>query len=254
VLPSSIAVTADGAFGYVSNFSGDDLASRSRILKYDLATMTIVGDVLGGAVTHDLKISDDGGLVVASNRMTNDVTVVHTDADTIAIVPIDPDSLYEAGRKKYGPLGILIDSERDRAFVACVDAFQIRILSLSERRIIDSINIPVVPLNMEQAISGPTLMAYDPATDHLFVTTQNGNSVVSVHVSDRTVVADIPTFIRQSFGIAVSGDGSRVYAVCVNPVGQQGRVYVIDNSVNPPVLTDSLDVGKKSYGLVWRPE
>ncbi len=48
------------------------------------------------------------------------------DPDTVVIVPIDPDRLYEVGDRAYGPFGVAIDHKDSLAFIACVDANQLR--------------------------------------------------------------------------------------------------------------------------------
>ena len=244
VQPSAIAITADSRYGYVCNFSSAN--ELTRILKYDLNTLQLVDSMQAGATTHDVKITSDGRIVVATNRNTDNITLVYTDADTVAFVNIDPDSAYAPGRHKYGPFGVAIDHRDSLAFIACADAQQIRVLDIAQRRIVDSIDVPV---SSSGFIYGPTLMAVSPDNDVVFVTTREGNSVVAVRVSTRQAVADIPLSTRAPFGITISSDGSRVYAAAVGDPFAHGRVFVIDGSSLRKV--DSLDVGTESFGLTW---
>jgi DNA-binding beta-propeller fold protein YncE len=130
-----------------------------------------------------------------------------------------------------------------------MDALQVRWLDIDARTIVDSIDIPVDTVGT--IIAGPTLMAVSPDNDVVFVTTRQGNSVVVFRVSTKTILANIPLATPNPFGITMSDDGSRVYVACINTTFANGRVYVIDG--NTYVKTDSLDVGRNSFGLIWQP-
>ena len=130
---------------------------------------------------------------------------------------IDPAQTYPPGTAKYGPFGIAIDHRDSLAYVACMDAKQIRVLDIAAKTIVDSIDIPVAAGGL---IYGPTLMVVHPNNDVVFVTTRGGNSVVAVKFSTHQVLADIPLSTSNPFGITMSDDGSRVYAACVgSPLG-----------------------------------
>jgi len=244
VQPSAIVITADGLFGYVCNFS----LERGSVHKYNLATLQEVGSMQAGALTHDLKITSDGSVIVACNRDTDDLTLIYTDADTVAFVGADPDSSYALGRRKYGPFGVAIDHRDSLAFIACMDARQVRVLDIAAGEIVDSIDIPV---DSGSIIWGPTLMAVAPDNDIVYVTTQGGNSVVAFRLSTKEILADIPLSVPHPFGITISDDGSRVYVACVNLPLEQGMVYVIDGATQTKI--DSLQVGRESFGLIWMP-
>jgi len=245
VQPSAIAITADNQFGYICNFSSPTAASE--IHKYDLTTMQWVAKFQAGIITHDIKATSDGRVIIACNRNTDNLTLIYPDADTVWFVNMDP-----AGPtlNTYGPFGVAIDHKDSLAFIACMDALQVRVLDIDARTIVDSIDIPVNTAG--KIIAGPTLMTVSPDDDVVFVSTRQGNSVVVFRVSTRQILADIPLAIPNPFGITMSDDGSRVYVACVNtPLEKRGRVYVIDG--NSYVKTDSIDVGLHSFGLIWRP-
>jgi DNA-binding beta-propeller fold protein YncE len=247
VQPSAIAITADNQFGYVCNFSSP--SARTEIHKYDLGTMQWIKSLQAGAVTHDIKITGDGSVVVACNRNTDDLTLIYPDADTLTFVAISSAGPSLPGQQIYGPFGVAIDHRDSLAFIACMDALQVRWLDIDARTIVDSIDIPVDTVGT--IIAGPTLMAVSPDNDVVFVTTRQGNSVVVFRVSTKTILANIPLATPNPFGITMSDDGSRVYVACINTTFANGRVYVIDG--NTYVKTDSLDVGRNSFGLIWQP-
>lgn len=245
VQPSAIAITLDGQYGYVCNFS--PAFSSTRIHKYDLSTLTVVDSVQAGATTHDVKITSDGKIVIATNRNTDDLTMVYTDLDTVTFVNIDPNQAYPPGTAAYGPMGVIIDHKDSLAFVACRDGHQVRWLDIAKREIVDSIDIPI---DSTAPGYGPTLLAISPDDDVVYVTTGANNTVAVFRVSTKTVLASIPMGTPNPFGITISDDGSRVYAACIGPLGgADGRVYVIDGGTH--AVVDSLDVGAETYGLTW---
>ncbi|MFQ5498151.1 MAG: hypothetical protein ACE5FH_00625, partial [Candidatus Zixiibacteriota bacterium] len=215
--PSAIAISADGLFGYICNFSNS--TDPTQIHKYNLADLTKIASLQAGAFTHDLKITSDGSLVIACNRFSDNLTLVDARADTVAFVDIDPDSAYApTGDPKYGPFGVAIDHRDSLAFIACMDGLQVRVLDIKERRVVDSVDIPVVQQGL---IWGPTLMAVHPDNDLVFVTTRFGNSIVAFRLSTKQTW-DIPVGTVGPFGITISDDGSRVYAACVGRPDEHG--------------------------------
>lgn len=246
-IPSAIAITSDNMFGYLCDFTAG--TQLGNVHKYNLNTMSFVSSsIQAGATSHDLKITSDGSVIVVCNQKTDDVTLVYPGADTVFFVPIDPDSTRPPGQAAYGPFGIAIDHRDSLAFVACIIANQIRVLDLTTRTIVDSVDIPVVPT---ASPAGPTLMAVSPDNRVVYVTTQWGNSVVAVDMITKQVLADIPLSVGRSFGITMSDDGSRIYVAATNLQNQTGRIYVLDGATN--TMIDSLDVGTNSFGIYWRP-
>ncbi|HEX9751033.1 MAG TPA: hypothetical protein VGB22_07110 [candidate division Zixibacteria bacterium] len=267
--PTSIGITPDGQTGYVVNFGGLDITTRTKIMKLDLSTMTIIPtNMTAGAMTHDCRVSDDGQFAVACNMMTNDVTVIYLDADSVKNISVDPDSLYPTGTQKYGPYGIWIEESEDalaahggrRVFIACQHAGQVRVMDLNDLDITDSIEISEHGHGggSHETLYGPTQVLHDPANDHIFVTTQFENFVWVGHPEGGAHGEEGEDFwiLRpqaiQPFGIVKSEDGRRVYFTCVNATGK-GWVYAIDNFSHPPRIIDSTEVGKLSYGLAWQP-
>jgi len=267
--PTAIAITPNGLTGYVVNFGGVDISTRTKILKLDLTTMTLIPtNMTAGAMTHDARCTADGKLVVVCNMMSNDVTIIHTDADTITTISIDPDSLYPTPTTKFGPYGVCIDNGSEsllkhgdggpRAFIACQHGGQVRVVDLEDFHVTDSLHVPGGHGGSHDLAHGPTQMCYDRNTDHLFVTTQFDNLVYAVHVEeaghdhDEETSWEIPLAATQPFGVVISDDGQRVYVACVN-AQEKGWVYMIDNFAHPPAKVDSAQVGKMCYGLAWQP-
>lgn len=246
VMPSAIAITNDGQFGYISNFS--TTTERSYIHKYDLSTLTWIKQLQAGATTHDLKITSDGSTIVACNRFSDDLTIINTIDDDVSVVGITDDENYPHEQMRYGPMGVIIDHRDSLALIACMDRNQIRYLDIARGEIVDSVEIPVTG---QSSTAGPMLLAVSPDDEFAFVTTQMGNSLVVFRISTGEIMANIPLATALPFGISISDDGSRVYVACVGGAFPQdhGRVYVVDG--NNFAKVDSVDVGNQSYGLIW---
>ena len=200
-----------------------------------------------GQVTHDVKITSDGSVVIATNRTTDNLTMVYTDEDTVTFVPMTENDPNPAG-PDYGPLGAVIDHKDSLAFIACIDSDEIRVLDIAARKIVDSINIPVT---VASGAAGPTLLAVSPDDEVVFVTTQYNNTVVAVRVSTKEILATIPLSANGPFGISMSDDGTRVYVACINLSQPNAYFYAIDG--NTYTIVDSVRVGNLNYGLIWQP-
>ena len=241
MVPSAIAVTADSRYGYVCNFSSP--SQPTVILKYDLSTMQYVRAVQAGIMTHDLKITSDGTVVVACNMNSDDVTLVYTGVDTVTFVPLDTMNM---DGHAYMPYGVIIDHKDSLAYIACMEKMMVKVLDIAARQFIDSVEIPV---SVSAPLAGPTLMAISPDDKVVYVTTQVGNSVVAFSTLTDSILADIKFDIPNPFGITISDDGTRIYVACVGTPATNGRIYVIDG--NSLSIVAHLDVGHQSFGLVW---
>jgi DNA-binding beta-propeller fold protein YncE len=215
-----------------------------------MGTLDYLSSVQAGSVTHDVKITSDGSMIVACNMNSDDITFVYPGDDTVAFVSVDPDSAYGVSTMpKYGPHGIVIDHNDSLAYVACMMKYQVRVLDLKRRRVTDSIAIPIH--HAQGHLIGPTLLAISPDDRTVYVTTSGGNSLVAFDTKTKAILADIMFATPYSFGIAISDDGREVYAACVGHPLEHGRIYVIDTE--SLTKTDSLDVGRESFGIAWRP-
>lgn len=245
VLASAIAVTADGRYGYVSDFTM--AAANPRVYKYDLVTLQQVASVQAGGMTHDVKITSDGAVVIACNMMSDDLTLIYTEADTVTFVPMSTG--LPGTPLACGPYGLVIDHRDSLVFVACMQGLQMRVFDLAARTMVDQFDIPVDTAG--KILAGPTLMAVSPDNDVVWITTQSGNSVVAIRCSTRQILADVPLGTPNPFGITMSDDGSRIYVACANTPFGMGQVYVLDGATY--ALVDSLSVGRESMGLIWQP-
>jgi DNA-binding beta-propeller fold protein YncE len=245
LIPTAMVIASDNSSGYICDFT--TTLSPGRIHKYNLNSMTFVdSSISNGAASHDLKISSDRTLIVACSRFSDDVTLVYLPEDTVFIIPLDSTNI-RPDPPVYEPYGVIIDSNDSLAYIACLGAGQVKIVDLINRVTIDSLLIPLVS---HGAPTGPTLMAIAPDNGKLLVTTQYGNTVVTVELNSK-VVTQIPVSAPRPFGIKRNADGSKYFVACVNDLNQPGRIYVIDG--NTLLKIDSVDVGLNSFSLAWQP-
>jgi len=245
VIPSAIAITSDSKYGYVCDFA-QSAGTATRVRKYDLTTLQEVNSMQAGEITHDVKITHDGSVVIATNRASDNLTMIYTDEDTVTFVPMTDDDPSTSA--DFGPMGVVIDHKDSLAFVACLNSQEIRVLDIAARKIVDSISIPIQATGQP---AGPTLLAVSPDNDVVFVTTQFANSVVAVRISTHEILADIPLSATGPFGISMSDDGTRVYAACIAPGDAKAHFFVIDGTTYEKI--DSVEVGNRNYGLIWQP-
>jgi YVTN family beta-propeller protein len=252
LFPTAIAVTDDGQFGYVGNFTEDGL--YTKIYRFSLTTMTLDTSFSTSIMAHDVKITSDGNLVLATN-MSDRVTIIDLVGDSVTIIPVDSNNVVpfeEMGI--YRPYSLVIDHNDSLAYIACLQhdsvTPQVRVFDIAAREVIDEIHLPHGhPSTLTP--HGPTLMSLSPDDAILYVTTQANNTVVAIRLQTKTIEREIPLSIGRPFGVTMSADGSRIYVACVNEQGEQGAVYVIDGQTQDVI--DSIMVGKNPYGLLWRP-
>lgn len=249
VIPTAIAITGGGQFGYVCDFTAG--TTPGLIYKYQLSDLSLVDQFGTGAATHDLKITHDGKIVIAASRNSDNVTFIYTDVDSVHqfSLDIDPENFHEpSGDPLYGPYGVGVNHQNSEAYIACLEGDQLRIVDIEQRRVVDSV---LIPINTQTYPAGPTLMTITPDDKYLYLATQYGNTVVVVDLDTRTVVKELISPTARTFGATISGDGSRVYISCVNDFNQRGSVLVIDTSTQ--TIVNNIQVGLNSFGLVWAP-
>lgn len=258
-LPAAIAISPDGEFGYLGDFTA--ASQRGRIHKYDLHTgMLVDSSFQSGSSTHDIKITTDGALVVAANYGSDDLTLLTTTAGDVEFVNLDANGPPPPGTSVYGPYGLAIVDTM--LYVACLKGpnlgagqeRQIRLVSLNTRTVVDSILVPVTIPGNPNLQAGPTLMKLTPDESQLWVTTQYGNSVLVIRTSDNAVWRSIPVGTNRPFGIDISGDGSMAYVACAADAGptdaeRRSKVYMINTSTY--AVVDSVVAGRNSFAVHW---
>jgi YVTN family beta-propeller protein len=240
VLPTSIAISADGLTGWTTDFTG---AGNGRLHKYNLTTMEWVdSSVATGRGTHDIKITTDGNTLVACNDASDGITVYTVNTGNVEQININDANPF-TGVRHYGPYGIAIDNADSLVYIACRFSNDVRIMNLATRTMLDSIAVPPSGLGGEPG--GPCLLRLSPDGSKLYVTTQRDNQLIVISTATKQIIKTITFSTPESFGVYTNDDGTRVYVACVNNANQNGRIYII-NGTNDTVL-DSITVGKNPY-------
>ncbi len=255
VICSAVDIAPDNVTGFVCNYNL--LYSPTRLYKLNLnGAMAVVDSFSAGKSTHDVKFTSDGKTVIACNMYSDDVTILDltTDPPTPTFVPMDPLYLPAPNTHNYAPKSALILPGDLKAILACHEAHQLKILDIPGRLVIDSIHVGLHNHGTHEPGKqyGPALMALSPDGDVVWVSGMWDNKIWAVRLSTKTVIFEATTSTGNTFGVAISSDGSRVYVSATNAAGSAGRVYIIDARNN--LMMDSITVGLNPYGLSWQPE
>jgi DNA-binding beta-propeller fold protein YncE len=244
VIPAGLCITPDGLHGYMCDYTAGSI--RGHIYKVNLSNLAVEKKIQSGAQTHELQSTADGRVIVACNLRSDDLTLVYTDEDTVAFVPIDPDQPSDPQNPRYGPYCVAVDHHLQKAYISCLYANQVRILDIYSRQIVDSIAIPVT---QGTSVSGPAMIHHSHNGNFLVLTTRWGNTVVVVDLIQHRAVAEIPIGAGHPFGIAMSDDDSRIYVAASGQPPQHGYTYEIDATKFN--IIDSVEVGVDSWGIGW---
>ncbi len=240
---TAIQISPDGGTGYVCDFR--TTGEAGRIYRFDLNTMTFQDSlILSGAGTHDLDISSDGRFLVYPNFLSDNVTVHYLDTDSTVFIDLGKPL---TGQAEIGGFGVVLNSTDSLAYVACRLSKEIRVVDIAGRAVVDSFALPILGTTDKH---GPALLVLTPDDQTLWFTTMAENKVMALEPATRRIVT-FPVSKPRPFGIAIDDAGRFVYVAAVGMPGDRGRVYVFD-AVNLR-KTDSLDVGRNSYGIGWFP-
>lgn len=237
-LPTAIAISPGGTLGYVTDFSNQ--AGRLHI--YDLLTMRhIDSSKQSGVRTHDIKITQNGQLVLGCNFGSDNITFYETISGNVELVDVNPARPWLSGAPYYGPYGLALSPDDSTLYIACRSGKMVKVMDVVTRTVTDSVLVP--GLGVSEA--GPCQMRLTSDGEKLYVTTQYDNSIAVIATEPLQLTSTIPTGIPQPFGLYLSDDQTRLYVAAVNDVNQTGWMYVINTASDTKI--DSLSVGRNSY-------
>ena len=252
--PAQIAITADGATLYVSNF--DMTMTQRFITRVDAATMTVVDDIeTGGYAPHGVALGPDETRLYTTNAGSDDISEIDAaTGDVLRVIPIVPGApLAPSARAVHEPYqGVFVDGGR-LFFVTCRASAQVRVVDLVEGRVIDSIPVGSRPLILERRSDG----------GEIWVPNQAAQSVSIIDVATRRVVGTITGLKTQPHAVAFSPDGRHAFVTCENQTGGDhqhhpivgaktpGIVYVIDTATRS--ILRSIEVGAFAAGITITP-
>lgn len=258
---TGIETSPDAQHVYVTDF-GQDITQRTKMYILHSENLTVVDSITCGSQPHFINQTSDGELVVLVNTGSDELTYYYPNGDpedNIVSVKLDPDDPAPFGQPVLSPYCIAIADDDSLAYVTCrkskwVGQSAIFVVDLINRTTIDTIRVPFV--NRSGAGTNYQLglcMLIDD--DHyLASTTQDGNSVLLIDISDGSY--DEVVFQHDvSFGITATSDGQYIYATANNGtnVGTPGWVYEIRRDGGSLTVTDSVEVGMLPNGLHVKP-
>jgi YVTN family beta-propeller protein len=221
--PLGVAITPDGAFAYVTNFSSNTVSVIAT------ATNTVVATVPVGRLPSSVAITPDGTLVYVVNADSNTVSVIATATNTVVATML-------VGLE---PLGVAITPDGAFAYVT------IPALSLSNTVVViaTATNTVVATITVEDF---PVGVAITPDGAFAYVTNFGSNTVSVIATATNTVVATIPVGVEPS-SVAFTPDGA--FAYVTNEVSN--TVVVIHTATNTVVAT--IPVGPRPADVAITP-
>lgn len=252
MFPTALVLDKNDDTAYVSDFTD----ASGRVHRYNVSGNTLAfidSSLQAGYQAHDIDIADDGSRIVVAGFNSDELTVFspNTAGSLTPYQLEDGTPTFGTSPASYGPYGVNIDESNTVAVAACrkgVD--QVRIMNLANPTQIDSILIPVSPIDLtSEPLCGPTLMVQKPNSDLFFVTGYYDPTLWVVNINSMSMVASVFFSASNPFTVQTNNDGSRVYVSCTNP-GGDGMIYMLDG--NSFAKLDSTIVGNRPFGFAWR--
>jgi len=258
---TGVSTSPDAQHVYVTDF-GQDITQRTKMYILHLENLNVVDSITCGSQPHFINQTSDGELVVLVNTGSDELTYYYPNGnpeDNIFNVKLDPDDPAQLGQPLLSPYCIAIAGDDSLAYVTCrkskwAGQSAIFVVDLVNRETIDTIFVPYV--NRSGAATNYQLglcMLLDDDR-YLAVTTQDGNSVMLVDLTDGSY--DEAVFQHDvSFGITATSDEKYICATANNgtAAGVPGWVYEIRRDGGSLTVTDSVEVGLLPNGLHVKP-
>jgi YVTN family beta-propeller protein len=248
--PTQIALSRNSDTAYVTSFEN----SKQEINVVNTVTMTKIGVIPDPAMLkpHGATMTPDFQYVLTTNTFSDNISIIRTRDNTVVqTVPLSGSvpMLPIGYTYKFEPYQMVITPDSKYAYIACRKSNDVRVLDLTQRKIIDSISVGLFPV-----IPGIT-----PDGQYVYVPNRNSNSVTVIRTSDRKVENTFSNIGVQPHAVAISKDGKFAYVSCENlnspdpphhpTVGgkQIGIVTVID--LTTKTILRQLEVGNFAAGI-----
>ena len=237
---------------YISDF-GTDISQRTLMWKMNPATFTVEQEIQCGSQPHYIEVTEDGETVVVVNAGSDEVTLYYPNGnpeDNVFNVKIDPDpdSARPIGNPKFAPYGLVLAQDDSLAYLACksspeADKAYILVFDLKQRQTIDTIKLDWTPRYSQVGAAkyhlGLEILLEDDR--YLAVTSQHGNSVYLIDLTDKSYV-ERAFSANWTFGITATSDERYIYVTAsnggTNPP-QKGWVYELERDGGNLTVLDS---------------
>jgi len=263
--PQGVALTPNGGFAYVVNFSGNvsvintasntvvatvsvgyepiDVAitpngsfayvanssiTTGTVSVINTASNTVVATITVRDNPNDVAITPNGSFAYVTNYGSSDVSVINTASNTVvATIPVGSN-----------PQGVAITPNGSFAYVTNLFSNNVSVINTASNTVVATVSTG--------SGSGPQGVAITPNGNFAYVANLNPDNVSVINTASNTVVATVPVG-DQPRSVAITADGSFAY---VTNIGSN-NVSVINTADNTVVAT--VAVGTNPFGVAITP-
>lgn len=259
---TGIASSPDAQHVYVTDF-GQDVTQRTKMYILHVQDLADIDSITCGSQPHFIDMTQDGETVVLVNTGSDELTYYYPNGDpedNVFNVKLDPSDPAPLGQPALSPYCIAIADDDSLAYVCCRKTkwpgqSAIFVVDIVNRQTVDTMFIPFT--NRSGAGSNYQMGLCQLIDDdrYLAVTTQDGNSLVLVDLSDGSF-EEVIFGNNIAFGVAANSDEDYIYVTVnngnVNPQ-VPGWVYEVRRTGGSLTVTDSVEVGLLPNGIHVKP-
>ena len=243
IAPLSVLMTPDERYIFVANSGSGNGASDNRITVIETATHRVAATIEVATNPLDLALSADGELLYVTHANEKTVSIIEVATLTVA----RPSRIRMPPAVVRGPYGVAISPDGARLYVTDIDGDQVLVINTERRATIGYV----------KEVSDPRSLVMSADGRRLYASGYNGGIWVietdasRVGLDTSRVVKMIPTGESGIFRMALSPDGTRLYAT--DRVNAQ--LLVIDVNENRIVKRENvLPGGEESRDLFVSPD
>ncbi len=199
--PLSVLMTPDERYIFVANAGSGSSTSENRVMAIETATHRVAAILEVGNAPLDLALSADGRLVYVTNSRDRSISILEVATLTARAARI------RVPVAERGPYGVAVSLDGSRVYVTDIEGDQVLVIDPSIRATIARVNVIADPRSLVLSADGKRLYVSGGDFD------ENGDGGISVVDTDAlSVIATIRTDDSGIFRMALSPDGSRLYA------------------------------------------
>ncbi|HTX94639.1 MAG TPA: YncE family protein [Mycobacterium sp.] len=227
--PLGVAIRPDGEAAFVANLNSDSVSVVALLFNTVAATIAASGNL-----AHPANIAVGPANTAAAGQfyVTGDSGVVGIDGVSHQVSLSAPGS-------------------RPAAIAVSPDGIHLYWVSIIENTL-SSANIKTQKVATVAEGQRPCGVAVSPDSARVYVANEANNSISVIDTATNAVAANIPTGTYAPVCLAVSPDGSVLYATKTDGGISDGTVLAIDTGSNTVITT--LAVGKRPFGVTVSPD